>query len=619
MEPYRDIALAPLSEAHQRPTSFTTSQTSYSHDVTDALKDEEEEDLLRPQQRPEKPHIAKTVLIQMFAFLWLVPILALLILNIKRHIIGASAWCPLGHCLPHVNVLYNDQIEPKALAATHERQSRNLLGALQFVSKALEIWFILIATWLVYLATMFVASKQGGLPVGYLSRPSEFAEVPMAVLVLPTLQWIDTDKYGSTKLGEVTSAEPPAMTGRLLSDSGCSTHPEGPGEYSCASKWATSLDGWINEYFATQAADSAVSVQDIISFSYNITGLPVTDTLVEVVTWAPSRRIIQDLSDDLRMVTGISNGLVLDPAERTNITARKLYDSYLALNNTMQTSIYRNGPVLGTIANTWVGYDNNQNGTIPVGVGKEIKCYTGYNLSNMPMCWAEKCSDDVPEGNYTRCISVGDGWSGYRNASFGIDHYWKEDVGIFSPYVNFTIHMSPLVALLPEGRPPDGVVSGCLDSTVDPDECDWDIFFKISDDANTRYRSRNVTTWELTSNPRDTTDQHPNFTSVTIDFTVYQALANYTLDPSYITNPLFTADFQLAGLGEHSTMTDLRQVYIDPAWSLAAWSATAGENLVATRSRGMNVLQTFTNLFDTDSYHSIIQPRRNGTIWMRSG
>jgi hypothetical protein len=36
----------------------------------------------------------RTLLFQTACFLWLLPITALLVLNFKNHIIGASAWCP---------------------------------------------------------------------------------------------------------------------------------------------------------------------------------------------------------------------------------------------------------------------------------------------------------------------------------------------------------------------------------------------------------------------------------------------------------------------------------------------------------------------------------------------
>jgi hypothetical protein len=39
-----------------------------------------------------------TLLIQLACFLWLLPIVALLTLNFKNHIVGASAWCPDRDC-----------------------------------------------------------------------------------------------------------------------------------------------------------------------------------------------------------------------------------------------------------------------------------------------------------------------------------------------------------------------------------------------------------------------------------------------------------------------------------------------------------------------------------------
>ena len=61
------------------------------------------------------------------------------------------------------------------MGVNEQYRNHNLLGGLQFVAKALEIWFELIAAALVYIVTMLLAGRKEGLPVGYLTRPSEFA------------------------------------------------------------------------------------------------------------------------------------------------------------------------------------------------------------------------------------------------------------------------------------------------------------------------------------------------------------------------------------------------------------------------------------------------------------
>lgn len=187
MDSYSTHELAPLTATYYTPsrTSLNTaySSTAYSHlgsspalgteDHTAQEAQDYQEETYEP---PEQQSLAWVLFTQVFAFCWILPITALLILNIKRHIIGSSAWCPFSQCYPAIYA--GDRAAIMKTAFEHDRQTHNLLGTLQLVAKALEIWFILITTWLVYLITIIIAQTQAGMPIGYLTRPSEFAEVP---------------------------------------------------------------------------------------------------------------------------------------------------------------------------------------------------------------------------------------------------------------------------------------------------------------------------------------------------------------------------------------------------------------------------------------------------------
>lgn len=62
-------------------------------------------------------------------------------------------------------------------AEKFDTRDYNILGALQFVAKALEVWFMIIAACLVYDLTMFLASRGDGLPIGYLMTHVEFSDI----------------------------------------------------------------------------------------------------------------------------------------------------------------------------------------------------------------------------------------------------------------------------------------------------------------------------------------------------------------------------------------------------------------------------------------------------------
>jgi hypothetical protein len=120
-----------------------------------------------PMMKPRK--WLATAIWQIFSILWLVPVVVLLYLNFTEYVIGASAWCPGGHC--YLNAFNPVTAVPQARAKEFDKESHNLLGGLQFVAKGLEVWFGIIAAALMYLVTMIAAGKREGLPVGYLTRP----------------------------------------------------------------------------------------------------------------------------------------------------------------------------------------------------------------------------------------------------------------------------------------------------------------------------------------------------------------------------------------------------------------------------------------------------------------
>ena len=97
------------------------------------------------------------------SLLWCAPAIALITLNATNHVIGASAWCPSGYC-PGVPVGTNESLAD--LTGKAEHGTHNFIGALQFVAKALEVWFTYISVTIVYLITSILARSEHGLPIG---------------------------------------------------------------------------------------------------------------------------------------------------------------------------------------------------------------------------------------------------------------------------------------------------------------------------------------------------------------------------------------------------------------------------------------------------------------------
>lgn len=93
--------------------------------------------------------------------LWIGPIILLLWLNFSSHVIGGTAWCLKKPC----GVTQYDpesEVTTNSLIDKYEKANHNLLGALQFVSKLLEVWFMYIASSLVYLVAYTLARRTEG-------------------------------------------------------------------------------------------------------------------------------------------------------------------------------------------------------------------------------------------------------------------------------------------------------------------------------------------------------------------------------------------------------------------------------------------------------------------------
>ena len=97
------------------------------------------------------------------SLLWCAPAITLVVLNITNYVIGASAWCPSGYC-PGIPLGSNESLAQLTRKVEHD--THNFIGALQFVAKALEVWFAYIAVTLVYIITSMLARSNHGLPIG---------------------------------------------------------------------------------------------------------------------------------------------------------------------------------------------------------------------------------------------------------------------------------------------------------------------------------------------------------------------------------------------------------------------------------------------------------------------
>ena len=306
-----------------------------------------QDEALRPKiELGNHPQLAKkrgwiaTIMWQIFALLWLVPVVALMYLNFTEYIIGASAWCPGRDCW--LNTFNPVTAIPAERAKKFDEESHNLLGGLQFVAKGLEIWFGIISAAVMYLFTMKLAGEREGLPIGYITRPMEFADPitlldgllwktgpspfgmksaaekrvgrrvwtlviisiflcllinlmgpATAVLVIPALQWLEMPKVGSQVFQQMNSAQPPqtsadswfwnSLKAPNQDIQYCTEANFAAQDYSCTlTPYGNDMDTWLTTYQSSAGVTGYTNHEELI-FSANITSDAVSDNVLNLL------------------------------------------------------------------------------------------------------------------------------------------------------------------------------------------------------------------------------------------------------------------------------------------------------------------------------------------------
>lgn len=530
------------------------------------------------------------VVSQIISLLWLAPIIALLILNFKKHVIGASIWCPGGDCSA-------EPFSPRSIekAVNLDNQDHDVMGALQFVSKALEVWFMFISTSLIYDVAMLLAKKGGGLPVGFLLTHLEFGDIryllnPMlwtspiphpsgsprlrpitgklylfvvlaasltvltnlmgpatAVLILPTLQWIESPHVPSEVFNGTHADGPPVGVGTIP---GCSAHQLDSGEYSCTMEiYGSSLDGyavdtvsnrlqWEQDYGAflfTQSQEG--SVQFAINFS---------KTENDVV-WSPNRQAMRDLSYD---VTNLNSDIFEDTpaAER---------DYAINFNNSLSTVIQRQSIAFALSTDCFYG-----NVTVKrVDEDRDVVCFDKWQFLDRP--------NDL---NYTMCIRAGSWDAEVYGSSFFIGHP-STSKNKKQPKIVVNTFFSDQVTFFNTTTDFGTGIKTCLEADTSV-ECDWNAVFG----AQLPPVFQNVT-----SNVQIVEYVVPNTSAPDERFWcywyTYLGFPTYSFDISQETNPLSLILLNnLTSIGPSD-----KPIQMHPDWMLAAWSVDDGGTVDGNR------------------------------------
>jgi hypothetical protein len=513
-------------------------------------------------------------------FLWLGPALAILILNFRNYIIGSGLNCR-SHC--RIDPYSTSQVQQiERLDSTN----RDVLGALQFVAKGLEVWFMYVAASFIYILAVHISVKDDRLPVSLLLVYAEFMDllylkdlamrireflkekrqttsglvsapprihpwilysfifvvaclcaianlmgVATATLVLPGLQWIDINVNDSIAFDQLLSAYPPR--GRFIR--GCQPGDLSSGFYSCTSNlYASSLDQLISSAVATErhlAAYGSLALPPVTQESELSLSPNISDDAG--LFWAPSRQVAREFSADL------ANYYVTTLWSETYPRDYTVYPDSRRFNQSLRVQLQRTGPTIGFNSDCW-SYEGPR--VFRIADDRTIRCYSGLF--------------DNQNNTATKCIRWGNGWDDAASAS-SASFTVADDVTQLD--INVTVYSTPRARYLYD--------TNCFQDA----SCDWDRIFNEPAAPEVANISDSQQTYEYASDFGDRV--------IWCDYIAWLSFATYAVDPSPVSNSLHLAQLGVLHARPDIDTEDNRgraaTLNIHADWILAAWSINA--------------------------------------------
>lgn len=521
---------------------------------------------------------------QVLCLLWLGPALTILVMNFRGYVVGAS----IGIHRCSFNVFSSRTFEEEARC---NKASRTTMGWLQLASKALEIWFMVVISGILYDVLKLLSSLENHFPVAFLAKYVEFGD-PLsltrwpkgakkakhhafivlvgffcllvnlmapatAILILPSLQWIDVAPRMLGVFDSMTAHNPPRNPDVAIN---CNSTMLAARKFSCTGvPYAHTLD----QLFASVASSlGQIGATDIIFdpvISQEQQVSLIVNTTDADVDWIPVRQVGREVSDDYLRY---ANAVRLEPQPA----------NYSSLTSSLSTTLVRKGPTIGLAGGAYRG--NVSIST--VGDEKIVRCYGGWDLY----------ADEGTE--FTRCIRVGNGWTGTNNHS----RFYLGDTS--SPRnVTVDVYFTDRVHTPSQRNNPPCFIDGNPQANS---TCDWNQVF-LADPPSKRVENTSVniilveyTVPELSTQSR----------TVWCDDIVYVNFDNYSMDPSPFSNFIHLALLENA---DPRIAADTVPLTVHPDWILAGWSVDQNGTVDGTRIAARTMIQLLKQALSDDADH----------------
>ncbi|MCJ1423371.1 hypothetical protein MMC29_001254 [Sticta canariensis] len=522
---------------------------------------------------------------QVLCLLWLGPALALLVLNFSGYVVGAS----IGLHPCRINVFSSRTFEEVAIC---NKASHTAMGWLQFASKALEIWFMVVISGILYDVLKLLSSLENHFPVGFLAKYVEFGD-PLslarwpkgtkklkhhafialvavlcilvnlmapatAILILPSLQWIEKAPRMLGVFGSMAARDSPHNPDVAIN---CNATMLSIGNFSCTKvPYAHILD----QLFASVASSlgqigaSDIIFDPIISQEQQVS--LIVNTTDADVDWIPVRQVGREISDDyLRYADAVRQ----EPQPA----------NYSSLTSSLNTILVRKGPTIGLAGGAYRG--NLSVGI--VGEEKTVRCYGGWDLY----------ADEGTE--FTRCIRVGNGWTGTTNIH---SRFYLGDTDS-TRNVTVDVYFADRVHTLSQPNNPPCFINGNPQANS---SCNWDqVFVADSPSELLQNTSVNIILIEYTVPELSTQSR-----TVWCDDIVYVSFDSYSMDPSPFSNFIHLTLLENA---DPRVAPGTIPLTVHSDWILAGWSVNNNGTVDGTRIAARTMIQLLKQALSDDADH----------------
>lgn len=521
---------------------------------------------------------------QLLCLLWLGPALTLVALNFSGYVVGAS----IGLHSCRFNVFSSRTFEEEAKC---NKASHTAMGWLQLASKVIEIWFMVVISGILYDLLKLLTSLESHFPIAFLAKYVEFGD-PLsltrwpkgakkvkhhafvvlvalfcllvnlmgpasAVLTLPSLQWIDAASLTLGVFDSMTAHDPPRNSDVAIN---CNASMLATGNFSCTEvPYAHILD----QLFASAASSlEQIGATDIIFdpvISQEQQVSLIVNTTDADVDWIPVRQVGREISDDYLRY---ANAVRQEPQPA----------NYKFLTSSLSTLLVRNGPTIGLAGGAYRG--NLSVGI--VGDEKSVRCYGGWDL------YAEEGTE------FTRCIRVGNGWTGTNIHS----RFYLGDTD--SPRnVMVDVYFADRVHTPSQPNDPPCFIDG---NPQADSNCNWDQVF-LADPPSERVQntSVNIILVEYTV-PELSTESR----TVWCDDIVYANFDSYSMDPSPFSNFIHLTLLENA---DPRVAPGTVPLTVHSDWILAGWSVNQNGTVDGTRSAARTMIQLLKQALRDDVDH----------------